>query len=424
MNKGVFLVRFRKNTYYSFASLLPILVKNFPEFSIQFIREKNPTIIADIVLNSINHSKTTKIFFFDSFMSVDVPIVKNEMLAIMKNLTKDQRKRLIAVAGGAHPTAAPINTLDLGFDISAKGEGEIIIEKIVRVILSNDSWELIPGIAYNDQGLVKQTPLPQKVVLDDYLPYSIEPSIHPPIEISRGCSFGCKFCQVPRILRSIRYRSLESIDKIVKYYYEKFNHRSNVDIRFISPNSLEYGSKDHRKPDLDSLWNLVKTVKKYPVRMFLGSFPSEIRPEFVNPKTVEILQQSDSKIVAIGAQSGNENMLQKMNRGHSLQEILDCVDYLLEGDLIPQLDFILGLPEETVNEMWDTVNIVKKFVKKNCHIRFHAFLPLPGTPWGSNPGTPVPDDIVKEVGALIQNPKVNGAFSKQLELVKPVFSYR
>jgi B12-binding domain/radical SAM domain protein len=422
MSDFIFLARFRKNTYYSFASLLPVLSKNFPTIPINFIRTKSGVELSKIIKNSIKTH--VKVFYFDSFMSVDVPFVKEEMKSIISSLSSKERKKLITAAGGAHPTAAPINTLDLGFDIAAKGEGEIIIEKIVRIIISEDTWEKIPGIVYTDQEFVKENPKPSRVDLNDYPPYSKEPAIHPPIEITRGCSFGCKFCQVPRVLRSIRYRSISSIDSIVKYYYEKFKTRNHVDIRFISPNSLEYGSKDHRTPNISALWNLVKTVKNYPVRMFLGSFPSEVRPEFVIPETVEILQESDSKIVAIGAQSGNNNMLEKMNRGHSLQDILSCVDYLLGADLVPQLDFILGLPEETAEEMWDTVKIIENLAKKGCQIRLHGFLPLPGTPWGSKPGVPVPYEILRELGSLMQNYKINGALAKQLDLAKPVLSYR
>jgi B12-binding domain/radical SAM domain protein len=240
----------------------------------------------------------------------------------------------------------------------------------------------------------------------------------------RGCSFGCKFCQIPRILRQIRYRAIESIDNIVAYYYERFKHRSQVDIRFIAPNSLEYGSLDHRTPNLDALWKLVKTVKKYPVRMFLGSFPSEVRPEFVTPGTVEVLKESDSNIVAVGAQSGSEAMLRKMNRGHDLEAIRVCVDHLLAGDLIPQLDFILGLPEETEEEMWATVKLVEELVAKGCRIRMHGFMPLPGTPWGAAPGTIVPAEIMSIMGRLMREGRVDGAFSKQLDLAMPLFSYR
>jgi B12-binding domain/radical SAM domain protein len=236
----------------------------------------------------------------------------------------------------------------------------------------------------------------------------------------RGCSFGCKFCQTPRMLRKVRYRSLNKINQIVRYYAKHFAQRQNIDIRFIAPNSLEYGSKDHRTPNTKALWELVQTVKSHPVRMFLGSFPSEIRPEFINPDTVEILQESATKIVAVGAQSASDRMLHKMKRGHSQEDIRNCVDFLLEGDLIPQLDFILGLPEEKNDEQHETLELIKKLIQRGCRIRLHHFMPLPGTPWSSFPPSKITSEIISEIGQLLRHKNINGSFFQQMDISKGI----
>lgn len=409
------MVRWRPKNYYSFASLVPVLKKTGHDV---FLLKKNHQQALEE-----NIDKYDRIFYFDSFMSMDVPKVKSEMLELY-NLLGEKREQVIFSAGGSHPTAAPEHTLSLGFDIVARGEGEVIIDQIVRKIQEERDWMEIPGVTFNDNGFVQHTSNPPRINLDDFEPFSIDPPIHPPIEIMRGCSYGCKFCQTPRVLRKVRYRSLDKIDKIVSYYVDRYRTRTKIDIRFIAPNSLEYGSRDHRTPNLDALWNLVKTVKKYPVRMFLGSFPSEIRPEFVNPETVEVLKESDSLKVAIGAQSGSDSMLTKMNRGHTLEDIQKAVDYLIEGDLIPQLDFILGNPLETEEEQWQTVDLCKDLVRKGCGIRLHYFMPLPGTPWGNAPPSQLTPTILKEVGQLLQHPSVDGSFSQQMSIAEPLLEYR
>ena len=411
------LIRHRPKNYYSFASLIPVLNKtNYP-----LILLKKDHELKTQLHQAVEHYD--RVFYFDSFMSMDVPKVKSEMIEL-HSILKGNRWKVVFSAGGSHPTAAPEHTLSLGFDIVARGEGEVIIDQIVREIQAEKDWIEIPGITYNDQGFIQQTVNPPRINLDDYDPYSINPPIHPPIEIMRGCSFGCKFCQTPRVLRKVRYRSIEKIDKIVAYYVDRFKTRSKIDIRFIAPNSLEYGSLDHRKPNLEALWNLVKTVKKYPVRMFLGSFPSEIRPEFVIPETVEILKESASNKVSIGAQSGSDSMLTKMSRGHSLQDIYTAVDYLIQGELIPQLDFILGNPLETEAEQWETIKLCKELLLKGCGIRLHYFMPLPGTPWGNAPPSPLSSAILKESSNLLKHPLVEGSFSQQMTISEPLLSYR
>jgi B12-binding domain/radical SAM domain protein len=416
VKSAAILFRWRPKNYYSIASLVPVLqTAGLPIFLLK--KHEQNHLLMDLA------NKYDRIFYFDSFMSMDVPQVSAEILEL-KTLLGNQRDKVIFSAGGSHPTAAPEHTISLGFDIVGRGEGEIIIAKIVEIIQAEKSWIEIPGITFNDDGFIQQTINPPRIELDNFIPYSHDPPIHPPIEIMRGCSFGCKFCQTPRVLRKVRYRSIEKIDQIVAYYVDRFKFRSKIDIRFIAPNSLEYGSLDHRKPNLEALWNLVNTVKKYSVRMFLGSFPSEIRPEFVTPETVEILQQSDSNKVAIGAQSGSDSMLTKMARGHSLENINSAVDFLLAGNLIPQLDFILGNPLETEDEQMETINLCKKLILKGCGIRLHYFMPLPGTPWGNAPPSPLSQRVLKEANEMLKNPLVDGSFSQQMAIANPLLSYR
>lgn len=419
---AAFLFRWRPKNYYSLASLVSVLKSSF-NYPIILLKKDYLDIFRE------KAQKYERIYYFDSFMSMDVPTVQHEMKELY-SIISHNRGKIIFCAGGSHPTAAPSHTISLGFNIVARGEGEIIINKIVEIIQNDMSWSNIPGITYLDRnGSIQSTTNPPRINIDDYLPYSNDPPITPPIEIIRGCSFGCKFCQTPRVLRKVRYRSLESIDEILSFYVKRFESRQSIDIRFIAPNILEYGSKDHRTPNLNALWNLVHIVQKYKnkktnVRMFLGSFPSEIRPEFVNLETVKILKQSDSTKVAIGAQSGCDSMLQKMKRGHSIFDIQNSVDLLLEAKLIPQLDFILGNPGETTDEHSQTLNFCKELLEKGCRIRLHYFMPLPGTPWANNRPSLLSQSIKKEVNTLLNHPNVNGSFTQQMNIVDSLLQYQ
>jgi B12-binding domain/radical SAM domain protein len=416
-NEIAIIVRWRPKNYYSFASLVPILKSfGYPLFLLQ----KDPFSDFENIVN-----KYKFVIYFDSFMSIDVPLIKSELREYYSIASKNPLVEVIYCCGGSHPTAAPEHTISLGFNIVARGEGEIIIKRIMEVLQEGLPLTNIPGITFKDElGLLQHTPNPVRIDLNDFIPYSEDPPITPPIEIMRGCSFGCKFCQTPRVLRKVRYRSIESIEKIVSFYATKFQTRRSIDIRFIAPNSLEYGSKTHRTPNMEALWSLVDTVKKYPVRMFLGSFPSEIRPEFITPETVAILQKSDSKKVALGAQSGSDSMLKKMKRGHTLKDIISGVDFLLDGDLIPQLDFILGNPEENETEQLETLALCEDLLKKGCQIRLHYFMPLPGTPWGNEPPSKLSYEVKSQIFTLLNDPNVNGSFSQQMEISNQLLQYR
>lgn len=231
----------------------------------------------------------------------------------------------------------------------------------------------------------------------------------------RGCTFSCKYCQTSRIVRGeVRFRSLATIEQIVRHYVDVFKStHDQVDIRILAPNSLGWQSTDGKTANVDALWELVRTIKKYPVKLYLGSFPSEVRPEFVTPETAKILAESTSNVVAVGGQSGSDSMLKKMARRHTVADIRTCVRHLLAANLIPQIDFIIASPGETEQEQLQTLELIKELVDQKCRILLHHFMPLPGTPWSGLEPSDMSARVLLEVRKLIQNPLVDGAFFKQ-----------
>ena len=117
-------------------------------------------------------------------------------------------------------------------------------------------------------------------------------------------------------------------------------------------------------------------------------------------------------------------MLLKMKRGHTLKHILESVELLLQGNLIPQLDFILGNPGESEDEQLQTIELCHALRKKGCSIRLHYFMPLPGTPWGDAPPSPLSQTIKSKAFALLKQESVNGSFSQQMRIAKPLLEYR
>ncbi|MHA1450585.1 MAG: radical SAM protein, partial [Candidatus Hodarchaeales archaeon] len=223
----------------------------------------------------------------------------------------------------------------------------------------------------------------------------------------------CKFCQVPALYSKVRYRSLAAIDKIFKHYAEVFKHQRRLDIRFITPNFLAYGSRSPTKPDMDKLWKLVELGKKYNARLFMGTFPSEIRPEIVNEETIEVLKESRSRNVAIGCQSGSLRVLKLMRRGHGTEEVERACDLLVKNRFMPHVDFILGSPGEKQVDMLQSLDMMKDLVKKGCKIRVHHFLPLPGTAWANMKPSIVPKEISVEIGKLARDKAATGCFERQ-----------
>jgi len=146
------------------------------------------------------------------------------------------------------------------------------------------------------------------VDLDKHDPFPYWRRIINPLEITRGCPYGCLYCQVSYI-HGMSYRH-RSIEKIV--FYVKEMARIGVrDYRFITPDSLSYGlTKISREPDTGLIEELLSSIhsalRGIGGRVFYGSFPSEVRPEHVNKDVVRVLRKYvNNREIIVGAQSGS-----------------------------------------------------------------------------------------------------------------------
>ncbi|MFX0206814.1 MAG: radical SAM protein, partial [Candidatus Hodarchaeota archaeon] len=228
--------------------------------------------------------------------------------------------------------------------------------------------------------------------------------------------FRCRFCQVPYTYGNPHFRSIESISKIVEHYVQYFKPlKTSVDIRFIAPNSLGYMEKKRGQPNYEALASLLKQLSQYDIRLFFGTFPSEIRPEYITERTILLFDMITNRQISVGFQSGSDRVLKEMRRGHSVADGLRAYDLMVSQGLKPVFDFILGVPSETTAEQWQTLDLIRELGKK-AQTRLHYFMPLPGTPWKDSLPVPLNSEIQSEIGRLAKVKIVMGTFSKQLQI--------
>ena len=234
---------------------------------------------------------------------------------------------IILIAGGPHVSGQPKKILNLGFHVAVRGEGEDVILELVDWLLEEKSIKNIKGIYYREGKKNIFTGRKEFIDLDRYHPFSIEFKKFGPIEITRGCPFGCFFCQTSYIFgKKPRHRAIETILTYVEIMYQ----RGIKDIRFITPNAFSYGSEDGKTLNYDKIESLLKGIRKIiknKGRIFFGSVPSEVRPEHVNKDTVNLVKQfADNDNLVIGCQSGSERMLELCKRGHTVLDVYRAVD--------------------------------------------------------------------------------------------------
>lgn len=365
--------------------------------------------------NKLQQQAIDKMFVFWSFYSPDFKKIRRELQGLRNFLNTDS---IVHIAGGVHATAEPLQTLNAGFDFVAVGEGEQIITDIGTSLLNDRPLTDIQGIACLHNNSIIKNGKGDYIDLNDYPACAPKYRKFGPIEITRGCVYGCKFCQTPFVNKAkFRHRNVENVIQAVS----AMTANGMKDFRFITPTSLSYGSYDENV-NLDAVENLLTAVRKTvgkQGRIFFGSFPSEIRPEHVSKESLALLKRFvDNDNIIIGGQSGSDSVLEASNRGHDVQSIVRAVELAVQADFVPNVDFLFGLPGETQTDVTATMQLAEKLTKLGAKIHNHTFMPLPGTPFRKQMPGEIDKTTQRQLVKLTSQGKAYGKWKKQMDIAK------
>ncbi|MHA1219943.1 MAG: cobalamin-dependent protein, partial [Candidatus Heimdallarchaeaceae archaeon] len=177
---------FTKKNFYSLTPLVATIDANTDFRNLDFLLEKN--------LNSSKIRKLLdkyeKLIVGFSFRTTQFEDIYTRMKKIYSSLNKSELDKVTFISGGSHPTGSPLTTLKSGFDFVFIGEAEYSFTDFVRRFKDHEDLFATPGIGFLEDNSLRLTKRPDPIVLDDYPFLSPKRKLYPPLEISRGCSFG------------------------------------------------------------------------------------------------------------------------------------------------------------------------------------------------------------------------------------------
>ena len=408
MYKPLILFCVSKPNVYSFAKLLSII-------------EHNPGIFSNYDVVTLRASlfqldtATSQRYKIPERPFVIIPVSlmttqKSEFVTFMRTIVPQLRltnPNILFVVGGWHASGDPKGTLKMGADYVIPGEAEISFPQFLF------------DLAENRKTVPQLYSISDPVELNIYPPYSEKYRVFCPIEISRGCPFRCKFCQTGQQYTTMKHASHDSIvkwvDRAVKIRYDR--------VWFTSPNSFAYGSPKGGGTNPLAVKKLLKSIKNIDnlEEIYFGTFPSEVRPEFVTKEMMGAVHPYISnKFFTIGAQSASNGLLKKIWRGHTFEQVLDATDVILDYGYGVDLDFIFGLPGETSADLHKTLDYFNEILRSSKKIRIHThtFMPLPNTPYSNEPVGVIQPEVETLLGKLASHNKAYGSHEKQSQLKK------
>ncbi|MHC4463863.1 MAG: B12-binding domain-containing radical SAM protein [Planctomycetota bacterium] len=296
----------------------------------------------------------------------------------LAKIFKEHNPDAIMVFGGPHVSIMMDQIMQEPLiDVAVYGEGELTFDELIKYLKENNNklnakdFERINGLIYRENGQAVVSP-PRKLIEDlDALPFpafhlfSLEryPGKYPMITC-RGCPFACVFCASSKIWRrKWRARSPENIIAEVKYLIKNFG-----------PRPIDFHD-DSFNIDLKRANTICDLFLDNKIRIPWGV--RGLRADIMTPNLASKMRKAGCSHVAIGIESANLEMLERMGKHESIAEIKRGIDILHSAGIDVTGQFMIGNPGETLETVMESI----KFAEESDLLKaiFGSAVPFPGT---------------------------------------------
>lgn len=304
---------------------------------------------------------------------------------------KERYPQTKMIWGGYFPSNQPESVLCSRYvDFIINGPGDNAFPLLIDALEKNEPFEFIKNLIYqNTDGRIFKTAKEDLIDQDTLrpLPYDKLNRFYPipkflgktylgektlAYHSSIGCPFTCSFCAVVPIYEARwKAKSAQNIYKDVKYIKDKWGadaiefHDNNF---FVSEKrAVEFAKLI--EPEGMTWWGMARidTMSKF------------------KDESLAAIRKAGCKIIFFGAESGNNAILEQMDKGGSQtgEQIIQFADRLKKFDIVPEYSFVLGTPAPTPQLVQTQIDFEIDFIKQvkavnpKTEIIIYTYSPVP-----------------------------------------------
>lgn len=301
-------------------------------------------------------------------------------LAIAREIRK--RAQVTIVMGGPQATNWP-RELVVGryADVVVLGEGEDTLASLAEQVSLSSDWKQVNGIAHlTVNGFILKPSSAPRPCLDD-LPFPAldlfdirrySPSRNRavgkralPIITSRGCPFGCRYCDSETIFGQVtRFRSSTNFQDEVRHWKWRFGN-----ISLLVWDDTFTLNRNHAL----SICEVLREEKM--------EWCCTTRPDLVDRELLSAMARAGCQYIYFGAESFSEATLARFNRTTTVDSVREAVRLAHEEGIRTSVGIVTGLPWQRFGDVlmeirelfrlgpyWPTINLFEPYGKKGLDL--------------------------------------------------------
>ncbi len=331
-----------------------------------------------------------------------VSVMPGPQMVAAIDLCKAFRAKYPAVPivwGGYFPSLYPDAALNAPYvDYLIRGQGEDTLVELLDALRTKSDLRKINGISFKDAfGLRVNTPdhsikspgefpwlpyhrlrTPEKYIQKTFL--GNRTAVH---HASYGCPYRCKFCGVTEVAHGRqKSESPERTAAVLAHLQQKFAIDS---VQFYDNNFFL------REDDTAELARLIEPLK---LKWWCeGRIDALLR---FSDETLHALKRAGCHMIFLGAESGNDHVLEQMGKQLTSAQILEIAERIKPFGITPEFSFVIGNPQEPDRDLRESMAFIRriKAINPDSEIIIQHYIP-----------TPHPDGMYGEIESQFAFPK-------------------